>query len=70
MKTAGIVILVIGLLFTVFTGINFVTKKKVVDIGNLEISRDKKHNLAWSPFIGVFVMIIGGGFYFYGTKKQ
>ncbi len=70
MKTAGIVILIIGLLITVFTGINFVTKKKVVDIGNLEISRDKNHSLAWSPFIGIAVMVIGGGVYFYGSKKH
>jgi len=70
MKTAGIIILVIGLLITVFTGFNFVTKKKVVDIGKLEITRDKNHGLAWSPLIGVAVMVIGGGVYFYGAKKQ
>ena len=70
MKTTGIVILVIGILITVFTGFNFVTKKKVVDVGKLEITRDKNHGLAWSPLIGVAVMVVGGGVFFYGTKKQ
>jgi hypothetical protein len=70
MKTVGIVILAAGLVFTIFTGVKFVTKKKVVDIGNLEITRDKNHSMAWSPLIGVAVMALGGGFYFYGTKKQ
>ncbi|MDZ4845429.1 MAG: hypothetical protein SH857_07770 [Chitinophagales bacterium] len=70
MKTTGIALLVIGILITVFTGFNFFTKKKVVDIGNLEISRDKKHSVEWSPIVGVVVMIVGGGIYLYGTKKQ
>lgn len=70
MKTAGMVILVIGILITVFTGFNFFTRKKVVDVGKLEISRDKKHSVEWSPIAGIVVMVIGGGVYLYGTKKQ
>ncbi len=70
MKTAGLVILVIGLLITLFTGFNYVTKEKVVDVGNLEITKDKNHSMAWSPLLGIAVMIVGAGVYLYGTKKQ
>lgn len=70
MKQAGIVILIIGLLITIFTGFKFITKEKVVDIGGLEITRDRNHNLAWSPLIGVAVMAIGGGMYLFGVKKN
>ena len=69
MKQAGIIILVVGLLITVFAGFNFVTKKKVVDIGKLEITKDENHVLDWSPLVGIAVIIIGGGVYFYGVKK-
>lgn len=62
--------MVVGLLITVFTGFNFVTKKKVVDIGKVEITRDKIHVLAWSPLIGVAVMVIGGAVLFYSAKKK
>jgi hypothetical protein len=70
MKTAGIIILVVGLLITLFTGFNFVTKKKVVDIGNLEITKDENHNMAWSPLVGVAVMALGGVVLLFGAKKQ
>ncbi len=70
MKKAGIVILIIGLLITITTGIKFITKEKVLEIGELEITRDKSHNLAWSPLIGVAVMVIGGGMYLFGPKKN
>ena len=70
MKTAGIIILTVGLLITVFTGFNYVTKKKVVDVGNLEITADKNHRVVWSPLVGVAVMVIGGGVLLYGVKRK
>ena len=69
MKQTGIIIIVVGLLITVFAGFRFVTKKKVVDIGKLEISRDENHVLDWSPLAGIVVMLVGGGVYLYGAKK-
>ncbi len=60
MKTTGIALLVIGLLLTLFTTFKFFTKEKVVDIGKVEITADKGHNVSWSPIIGIGIMIIGG----------
>lgn len=70
MKKAGLIILMLGLLVTMFTGLNFVTREKVVDIGELEISANKNHSLSWSPVIGVVMMAIGAGFYLLSSKKQ
>lgn len=60
MKTIGIILLVIGILLTVYSTFTFFTKEKVVDIGKIEISRDKKHTVNWSPYLGVGLMIVGG----------
>ncbi len=70
MKTTGIVILVIGLVLTIFTTVSFFTKEKVVDIGKLEITREKPHNFSWSPVIGIVVMGIGGVVLWQASKKQ
>jgi hypothetical protein len=69
MKTTGIALLAVGLLLTIFTTFKFFTKEKVVDIGALEITRDKPHSFAWSPVLGIVVILIGGGVYYMGTKK-
>jgi hypothetical protein len=69
MKKVGIIILIIGLVVTIVTGLSFVTREKVVDIGKLEISADKKHSVSWSPVVGVLTMAIGAGAYMVGTKK-
>jgi len=69
MKATGITLLVIGLVLTIVTSFKFFTKEKVVDIGKVEITADKGHNLSWSPMIGVGVMIIGGIVYWTASKK-
>ena len=60
MKKIGIILVVIGLGLSIFTAFTFFTKEKVVEIGKVEITRDKPHNLNWSPIVGVAVMAIGG----------
>ncbi len=58
-KTIGIVLIIIGLIMIIYTGFNYVTKEKVVDIGPLEISAEKNHPVQWSPIVGV-VLLVGG----------
>lgn len=70
MKRTGLIILVIGLIITVFTGFNYITREKVVDLGELEITKNKNHDITWSPIIGVVVIAIGGGIYLAGTSKK
>ncbi len=59
MKNLGIVLIVVGLVMTVITGFNVVTKKKVVDLGPLEINKEEKTPIYWSPILGV-VLLAGG----------
>jgi fumarate reductase subunit C len=60
MKKAGIVILIIGLALTLFTTVTYFTREKIVDMGEIQISANKRHKLNWSPFIGLAVMAVGG----------
>jgi drug/metabolite transporter (DMT)-like permease len=70
LKTAGIVLLVLGLLMTLYTGFTHVTKDKVVDLGDLQITKDKEHSVNWQPYLGVGAMIIGGVVLVLGRKKS
>jgi hypothetical protein len=70
MKITGILILLLGLGLTIFTAFTIFTKEKVVDIGKIEITRDKPHHLNWSPLIGIAVMGVGGTILWWSSKKQ
>ncbi|PKL83499.1 MAG: hypothetical protein CVV24_04615 [Ignavibacteriae bacterium HGW-Ignavibacteriae-3] len=68
-KTTGLVIVLIGLLMTLYTGFEYVTREKVVDLGSIEITADKEHTANWSPFIGIGILAIGGIVFLSGRKK-
>ncbi len=68
-KTAGIVLLIMGILMIAYTGFNFVTTEKVVDIGSIEITKDKNHFVQWPPIVGV-ILIIGGGVLLVMDRKR
>ncbi len=70
MKKVGIVIMVVGLVITLITGFSFVTREKVVDLGDLQVSKNKNHSIAWSPIAGIVVMAVGGGIFLFGLKKR
>ena len=69
MKTIGIILLIAGLIMTLTSGFSFVTKEKVVDLGELQISRDKEHSINWQPYVGIGVMVIGTAVLLVGRKK-
>ena len=69
MKMTGIIIILIGLGLTIFTAVTYFTKEKVVDIGQLEISKEKPHYINWSPVVGIVVIGIGGVVLWQASKK-
>jgi hypothetical protein len=55
-KTLGIVI-IIGAIMVFYTGFNYVTTKKVIEIGPIEINQQQSHPVKWSPIVGVILII-------------
>ena len=51
-KNTGIMLIVIGMIMMIYTGFNYVTTKKVVDLGPIEINKETNHPVQWSPIIG------------------
>jgi hypothetical protein len=59
MKNLGIILIVLGALMTVITGFNLVTKKKIVDLGSVEINKQEKTPIYWSPVLGGILLATG-----------
>ena len=62
MKPAGIlgvVLIVLGIAGLAFGGFSFTRKEKVLDLGPIEASADKKESLPIPPILGALA-IVGG----------
>jgi hypothetical protein len=53
-----------------YSGFNFITEEKVVDIGDIQITADKNHSIVWSSILGICLLVIGGGFLLFGSIKK
>lgn len=62
------VLAAIGLIMMIYTGFNFVTKEKVVDLGPIEINKETNHPVQWSPIIGAVLLV--GGIVIFATSKK
>ncbi|WP_353124543.1 hypothetical protein [Parapedobacter pyrenivorans] len=58
-KTMGIILIIVGAVMLVWTGFSFTRKEKVVDIGSVEISADKKEQVNWPPYVGGVILVAG-----------
>jgi hypothetical protein len=67
MKNLGIVLIVIGIIMVLITGFNFVTKKKVVDLGPIQVDKTENHPVQWSPIVGG--ILLAGGILLVATNK-
>ena len=42
-----------------YTGFNYVTTERVVDIGPIHVNHEENHPVQWSPIIGA-ILLVGG----------
>jgi hypothetical protein len=68
MKTTGLIIFAVGLIMTALTGFDLMTREKLIDIGRLEITTQKRHIFDWSPLPCVGIIALGAGVYLLAGK--
>jgi uncharacterized membrane protein YdcZ (DUF606 family) len=68
-KTLGILLVVIGLIMVLYTGFNYVTTEKVVDLGPIQLNIKKNHPVQWSPIVGA-ILLVGGVLVLISNKKN
>ncbi len=69
MKKTGIALIAIGILMMLITGFNFVTREKVVNIGDLEIMGNRNRHVEWPPIVGG-VLLVAGVVILFTNKKN
>jgi len=70
MKRTGIIILSIGLLFTISTIVGLLIQERITDPDRIETEQIKIHHRIWEPMLGAMLVIIGVSIYKVGNKSK
>lgn len=70
MKILGILLIVAGVLMLVFGNISFTTKKKVAEVGPVEINKNETKTVAWPNYAGGIAIAAGVIILVAGTRRK
>lgn len=69
MRNLGIILIAIGVVLMLITGFNYVSKDKVLDLGKVEVNKERTHPVRWSPIVGA-VLLVAGVIVLLGDRKK
>ena len=59
MRLMGIILIILGVLALVYQGIQYTSREKILDIGSIKISADKKKTIPLPPIVGGVAVVAG-----------
>lgn len=69
MKIIGAVLIIGGIAALVVPNISFTEEKKVLDLGPVEVTAEKEHNISIPTVAGILAVIAGLGVVVMGARK-
>ena len=66
----GIALIILGVLALAYQGITYTTREKVIDLGPLQASVDKKKSIPLSPIVGAVALAGGVALVIVGARKS
>lgn len=61
MRILGIVLIVVGLLTLALPYVTFTRQEKVLDLGPIQATAEKKERIPVAPIVGVVILLAGAG---------
>jgi hypothetical protein len=65
----GIVLIAIGIIALAYQGITYTTREKTVDLGPIQVSRDKTRTIPLPPILGAVALVGGIALVFVGSRR-
>jgi uncharacterized membrane protein YidH (DUF202 family) len=65
----GILLIILGVIALAYQGINYTTREKAIDIGPVQVTTEKNHNIPFAPIVGITMLISGAGLVVVSLKR-
>jgi uncharacterized membrane protein len=69
LKIVGIILIVVGIVALIFQGITYTTREKVIDLGPIHATAEKKRTIPLPPVLGGIALVGGIVLLVVGGKK-
>ena len=70
MKLIGIALIVLGVLALAVGGFSYTTREKVLDLGPIQATSEKRHSIPLSPIVGIAALIGGIAVLTVGSRSR
>ena len=70
MKLIGVLLIIFGIVALVLGGIRYTTREKVLDIGPVEATAEKHHEIPLSPIVGIAAVAGGIALVVVGSRTR
>ena len=65
----GLALILLGVVAFAYQGITYTTQNKIIDVGPLQATIDKKETIPLSPLVGGLALVGGAALLIAGTRK-
>ena len=69
MRAFGAILVILGIVALVYGGFSYTKREKVLDVGPVEASVDKKEHVPISPILGGVAIVAGLVMVFAGSRR-
>jgi uncharacterized membrane protein YidH (DUF202 family) len=69
MKIVGIVLIVIGVIGLFYGGITWTRREKVIDLGPVEVTSEKRDRIPLPPVAGGVCVVVGAALLVAGSRR-
>lgn len=69
-KIIGIILIILGIVALVFGGISYTKREKVIDLGPIEATAEKKKTIPLPPILGAISLVGGIVLLLAGSRKS
>lgn len=70
MRILGIALLIFGIVGLLFTGVSYTTSENVLDVGPLQVEREKERSLPITPVASGILIVVGGALTVVGMQRE
>jgi uncharacterized membrane protein YidH (DUF202 family) len=69
LKIVGIILIILGIVALIFGGISYTKTEKVIDLGPIEATAEKKKTIPLPPILGAIALVGGIALLIVGSKR-